>query len=37
MREEAQFLFIKLIESKSPVVDYETKVLSTELQIRGST
>jgi LacI family transcriptional regulator len=37
MGEVAMNLLLQLIESKRPVTDFETKVLSTELIIRGST
>ncbi|MBK7559963.1 MAG: LacI family DNA-binding transcriptional regulator [Chitinophagaceae bacterium] len=37
MGEVAMNLLLQLIESKRPVTDFETKVLSTELLIRGST
>jgi LacI family transcriptional regulator len=37
MGEVATNLLLQLIESKRPVTDFETKVLSTELLIRGST
>jgi LacI family transcriptional regulator len=37
MGEVATTLLLKLIESKHPVKDFETKVLPTELIIRGST
>ena len=37
MGELATKLLLQLIESKRPVTDFETKVLSTELLIRGST
>ena len=37
MGETATKLLLQLIESKRPVTDFETKVLSTELFIRGST
>jgi len=37
MGELATTLLLQLIESKRPVSDFETKVLSTELLIRGST
>jgi len=37
MGEVATNLLIQLIESKRPVTDFETKVLSTEMLIRGST
>lgn len=37
MGELATDLLLQLIESKRPVTDFETKVLSTELLIRGST
>jgi LacI family transcriptional regulator len=37
MGEVATNLLLQLIESKRPVTDFETRVLSTELLIRGST
>ncbi len=37
MGEMATDLLLKLIESKKKVTDYETKIVSTELLIRGST
>lgn len=37
MGEISMNLLLQLIESKRPVTDFETKVLSTELLIRGST
>lgn len=37
MGEIATKLLLQIIESKRPVTDFETKVLSTELLIRGST
>lgn len=37
MGEIAMNLLLQLIESKRPVTDFETRVLSTELLIRGST
>jgi DNA-binding LacI/PurR family transcriptional regulator len=37
MGEVAMKLLLQLIESKRPVTEFETKVLSTELLIRGST
>jgi DNA-binding LacI/PurR family transcriptional regulator len=37
MGEVATSLLLKLIESKRPVTEYETRVLPTELLIRGST
>jgi LacI family transcriptional regulator len=37
MGEVATKLLLQLIESKRPVTDFETKVLTTELIIRGST
>jgi DNA-binding LacI/PurR family transcriptional regulator len=37
MGEIATDLLIQLIESKRPVTDFETKILSTELLVRGST
>lgn len=37
MGEMATNLLLQLIESKRPVTDFETKVLSTEMLIRGST
>ena len=37
MGEVAMGLLLKLIESKRPVTEFETRVLSTELLIRGST
>lgn len=37
MGEISMGLLLQLIESKRPVTDFETKVLSTELLIRGST
>ncbi len=37
MGEVAMGLLLKLIESKRPVTEFETKILSTELLIRGST
>jgi LacI family transcriptional regulator len=37
MGEVATKLLLQIIESKRPVTDFETKVLSTELLIRGST
>lgn len=37
MGEIAMGLLLKLIESKRPVTEFETKILSTELLIRGST
>lgn len=37
MGEIAMNLLLKMIESKRPVTDFETKVLPTELLIRGST
>lgn len=37
MGEVATNLLLQLIESKRPVTDFETKVLATELLIRGST
>jgi DNA-binding LacI/PurR family transcriptional regulator len=37
MGEVAMTLLLQLIESKRPVTDFETRVLSTELLIRGST
>lgn len=37
MGEVATNLLLQLIESKRPVTDFETKVLTTELLIRGST
>lgn len=37
MGEVAMNLLLQLIESKRPVTDFETKVLSIELLIRGST
>jgi LacI family transcriptional regulator len=37
MGEVATNLLLQLIESKRPVTDFETRVLSTELMIRGST
>jgi LacI family transcriptional regulator len=37
MGQVATSLLLRLIESKRPVTDFETRVLSTELLIRGST
>jgi LacI family transcriptional regulator len=37
MGEVAMNLLLQLIESKRPVTDFETTVLTTELIIRGST
>ncbi len=37
MGEVATELLLRLIESKKPVTDFETRILSTELIIRGST
>jgi len=37
MGETAISFLLQLIESKRPITDFETKVLSTELLIRGST
>jgi LacI family transcriptional regulator len=37
MGEEATKFLLQLVESKRPVTDFETKVLSTDLLIRGST
>lgn len=37
MGEAATNLLLQVIESKRPVTDFETKILSTELLIRGST
>lgn len=37
MGEISMGLLLQLIESKRPVTEFETRVLSTELLIRGST
>ena len=37
MGEGAMKLLLQIIESKRPVTEFETKVLTTELLIRGST
>ena len=37
MGEVSTKLLLQLIESKRPIIDFETKILSTELLIKGST